>query len=254
MFVLIMKKIMFILLSILTWCSNISGQNQSNKYEIVHSEFIPTKIQTNELWSLDDHWIADFVWFSEIYGDYFDWVVWSLESMFSCKDVYENELKRKIADNCVWYRTEYSNTNFIHFWSLDFNLENGKVIAYPYEIIKYEISNSSFEFVINNYNERLDKNLCIKEHDVWRNFENSWIMWVAWLWKNLNSLLNNDELVLYDIHESFNENCSNKQLWMLIYKKWTNIIYTILSDSEQSPFPMYDWIYATPFSVDILFD
>lgn len=261
-----LSLIFIILLS--SWCSNneTAGKNttigdSTNIYEESNKQKIWVTINSFEknnlsnfnsiqLWALDDHWIADVIWFHDTFWEYFD-EIHGWPSMFSCEDSDTERLKGNLKWNCLRYQTTFWNISIISLWLPEFYTSNWKIIWDIYEIANYNLWDYTIDEAIKNSNERLDWKYCIKNHDTWYDYENEWIKRIAGLWRTLNEHLNNNNLVIYDIHEVFNWECWNNNPWMLIHKRWTDQFYTVISTNNLTPFPYRDWIYSTPFSIDI---
>ena len=206
-----------------------------------------------KLWALNDQWIGDAVWFHDFYWDYFikdDW----LPSMFSCEDSITNPMKENIKNNCSRYEVWNDKYSFIIFWEPKLKVKEWVITFWDtISILEYSLWNTSFEDLIKNSKEWLDNNkYCLKKHYYWNYFSHSNKYWVPWFWKNLNTLSNEWNITIYDIHEKLGDGtCWNNNPWVVFYINNSNYFNVILSLKPNWKFWVFEWNYSTSFSIDI---
>lgn len=222
--------------------------------------FTGGEAEIKDLWALDDHGIAQAVWFYATYGS--DFIAKDiLPSMFSCEDVNIEQLKQWLRWKCRWYGIKYKPFSFIFQASTPlFFLENGKIYLknnepqnhIAIEIAQYNIGEDfDFSGVIEQSEVWLDKKYCLKPYDFWNSFRYLRLSWTAGLGYKFNRLYNEGKLQMYNIHELIDGKCKNNTPWIVIYEEWSHKFYTVISNDPNISVIYYDWIYSTPFSIDI---
>lgn len=216
--------------------------------------------QIKDLWALDDHGIAQAIWFYDTFWDYFD-TKDKAPSMFSCEDVDGERLKQPMKWKCRWHEIKYKPFSFIFMTKTPLLfIENWKIYIKDqtwreyekYEIAQYNIGkNLNFNDVIEKNEVWLDKKYCLKEHYFWNTFKNWNISWIAGLGEKLNKLYNKAKLKIYDIHEIVDGDCSNNTPGIVLYEEWSQKFYSVIGNNPGTPVLYYDGIYSTPFSIDI---
>ena len=225
--------------------------------------FTTTSWEVQPLWPLDDHGIADAVWFFETFWSYFDKEE-NLPSMFSCEDVETYELKENLRwGNCQWSRVLFPPFSFVLMTgNPSVSLLDGKIVFWTWEELgKYKYDGFTrysankplkFEDIIKNSNQRLDgESFCLKPYYTGYVFQYSGHSWIAGLGKNLNDLFTKNKLHLYRIHEISEGKCINNNPWLLFYIEWSKYFYTRIDQYGETGFMVQDWIYATHTSIDL---
>ena len=229
-------------------------QNTSNNIsKEIHINQLKDDFYVKKLWSLDDHWIADTVWFHDFYWSYFDIENW-LPSMFSCEDISTNTLKENVKNNCSRYEVWNDKYSFVVFWEPKIKIKGWKItLKDTYTISEYSLWNASFEDAIKNSEERLDSEIyCLKKQYYWNYFSHDNKYWIAWLGKNLNTYSNNWDLVIYYIHKKlWDWTCWNNKPWMVFHINNSDYFNVVISSKDNEEFPTYDGYYSTPFSIDV---
>ena len=205
------------------------------------------------LWALNDHWIADKVWFYDFFWSYFD-KDGQLPSMFSCEDIATNSMKENHKNNCLRYEIWNDKYSFLILWEPKLKVKEWIIMFWDsISISEYSLGNNSFEDVIKNSKEWLDsEKYCLKKHSYSNHFSHNNKYWIAGLWGNLNLLNSNWNLFIYDIHKKlWDWTCGNNIPWIVTHINNSNYYNVIISYNDTDLILRYDGYYSTPFSVDI---
>ena len=243
-------------------------------------------VSFTELWPIDTMQMANIVGFYDIAWTQLNYS-WKQESSFSCKDQSKREKK-----NCSWYLFKYKPLSFSFLSTKDApsaEVASGELLLrtknYTITVKKYEYSDLKlFERDIQReFDESSDYCLYMNgntqtmygmetettypvrlsqgEGQEWidpsapsvESFSGAKMFGWTWgLGKNLNQMFTEGKIIYIPLVRKKNGSCmGGDRVGHLILFKDQKVFYTIISDMREDIF-IYNGIYETPFSVDVI--